>query len=777
MTEIFPTSRCVREFYSQFIERDCLLPKAMGIAEFEAKVILVPKLSLADSDTRVLLMQESSNFENFLDLKIDREFLSFIKNSSYLFRFFEELSLEEVVIEELELADTYAEFSEHLSVLKELLGRYKILLKEKKLYDKITLPNEYELNKEFLKADEGYIFHLEGFLNKFELNLFLKVAEITIFKISLHVNKYNSKLIDQFEKIGIILHVDNSYIINLSTFEIEQSKAIEIKEKDYDVRGFSNRILQTSFVYEKISQFVKSGISPENIAVIVPDESYATTLKSFDSYKNLNFAMGVSFTHNELYKKLDAIDKHIRIKDIEHKYRVSRLQIDKSIIEKFQKLWRKKLNSKEIIECLRTFCDEDKRDEIYEEELFRFEHLLKSIGLTELQIAMKLFLNRLSARTKDDVSGGKVTVMGLLESRGVNYEGVIVVDFSDEFVPKRSSKDMFLSSTVRAHASLPSKSDRENLQRYFYNRLFENAKKIAISFTKNDQSMSSRFLDELGFKVKGSCDENSYFKPLFSTSELSSKYNPEKIEGTYSVKNSTLSASKLRTILTCKRQFYYKYILKSKEAKVPDNTISEADIGNLLHEALHHVLKDKKVIDENMLMIDLRRYLQSENRTLVWHYHLDIWLDYLSEFAKLEAQRYKDGFRVLELEKAYSTTYKGFNLEGKIDRVDIRDNKLSIIDYKSGKIPATTTRTLDKTVDFQLEFYYLLTKGERDIEGLYYYDLKKAELVPESLFEEKLKKLNTILEELDKPLVDFELCESSAPCKFCPYARLCGREI
>ena len=777
MTEIFSTSRCVREFYFHFLDSDRIVPKAIGIAEFESKAIIVPNKSMADEDSRVLIMQEASEFKNFSELKIEREFLSFIKNSAYLFRFFEELSLEDVLIEKLELSDTYAQFEEHLSILKELLQNYKILLTQKNLYDKITLPEVYEINQEFLKSNNGFLFHLEGFLNKFELNLFLEVAKITEFKISLHVTKYNRKNIELFEELGFALHVNNSYVLNLSTKIIQSSIKINQQEVDCDVRSFSTRALQSSFVYEKIEEFVSTGMKPENIAVIVPDENFSSTLKAFDSFKNLNFAMGESFRHNELFKKLDAVNKFIRVREEESKYRVNRLRIEKNIIDEFQKQWRKKLQADEIITLLRVFCKEEKKDDIYEEELFKFQNLLKNLGKIELQKAIKLFLNRLSTRSKDDVMGGKVTVMGALESRGMSYEGVIIVDFSDEFVPKRSQKDMFLSSSIRTHAKLPNRGDRENLQRYFYYSLIRGAKKIAISYTKNDQSMGSRFLDELGLSSKVSCDEVSYFKPLFTCSTLPPRYNPEIVEGSYDVKAGTLSASKLKTILTCKRQFYYKYILKSKEAQVPNSEITVADVGNLLHEALHHVLQNMKVVDEDILMIELRRYLQSENRSLIWHFHLDVWLDYLKEFAVLEAKRYNEGYRVYSLENSLHVDYKGFRLEGKIDRVDIKNNKLSVIDYKSGKIPKTTVRTLEKENTFQLEFYYLLASQDKEVESLSYYDLKKSELVEESLFDEKMEKLDEILKELETPLTEFEKCESKTPCQYCAYVKLCDREV
>jgi len=771
MTEIFSTSRCVREFYSYFLDRDAIVPKAMGIAEFESKSIVVPNKSMADEDTRVLLMQEASEFKNFSELKIEREFLSFIKNSAYLFRFFEELALEDALIEDLELADTYAQFEEHLSILKELLQNYKTLLNHKNLYDKITLPDVYEVNQEFLKSNDGFLLHLEGFLNKFELNLFMQIAKTTEFKISLHVTKYNTKMIEIFEELGFVLRVNNSYVINLSTKKIENTVELKQKEIDCDVRSFSTRTLQCSFVYEKIEEFVNSGIESQNIAVIVPDESFASTLKAFDSFKNLNFAMGESFRSNELFKKLDAIDKFIRIKDEECKYRVNRLKIEKSTVDEFQKQWRKSLHVDEIM----TFLKSEKKDDIYEEELFKFKNLLKNLGKIELQKAVKLFLNRLSSRSKDDVMGGKVTVMGALESRGMSYNGVIIVDFSDEFVPKRSQKDMFLSSTIRTHAKLPNRSDRENLQRYFYYTLIRGAKKVAISYTKNDQSMGSRFLDELGLHVKQNCDEISYFQPLFACSPVPPRYNPDTVEGSYDAKAGTLSASKLKTILTCKRQFYYKYILKSKEAQVPNSEITPADIGNLLHEALASVLENMRVVDADLLMIELRRYLQSANRGLIWHFHLDIWLDYLKEFALLEAKRYNEGYRAYSLEKSLHVDYKGFRLEGKIDRIDIRNNRLSVIDYKSGKIPKTTLKTLDKETTFQLEFYYLLANQDKEVESLSYYDLKKAEIIEEGLFKEKMEKLDEILKELEKPIVDFEKCESKMPCQYCAFVKLCDR--
>lgn len=78
------------------------------------------------------------------------------------------------------------------------------------------------------------------------------------------------------------------------------------------------------------------------------------------------------------------------------------------------------------------------------------------------------------------VGGGKVTVMGLLESRGLSFDGVVILDFNEDFVPKRSINELFLNNEVRKKAGLISYERRENLQRLYYENLMKNAKNLAL---------------------------------------------------------------------------------------------------------------------------------------------------------------------------------------------------------------------------------------------------------------------------------------------------------
>ena len=86
--------------------------------------------------------------------------------------------------------------------------------------------------------------------------------------------------------------------------------------------------------------------------------------------------------------------------------------------------------------------------------------------------------------------------MGLLETRGVEFEAVIVVDFNDDVFPKQEEKDLFINSEIRRDVGLPLIIDRENLQKLYFERLLQKSKYVSISFLDNNDSKISRFFHD-----------------------------------------------------------------------------------------------------------------------------------------------------------------------------------------------------------------------------------------------------------------------------------------
>jgi len=778
MLRVFSTNRGVREFYNGFADKNTLLPKAITIAEFESKAILTKRRVFIDEESRFLLLKKASKFDTFSHLQFDSEFITFLNHSTFIFKFFDELASEEIEIEDLREFDTYALFDEHLDVLKILQKRYIDLLDENGFVDKINLNSLYEINSDYLNSIEQVELQIDGFLNRYEINLFEKCSKTIPFYISVELNRYNKKTKDTLEDMGFDLEDNFHYKLDISNKKIISKLPIANSKLTGKLETFNTRISQIGYIFYSIDEFVKNGIKPQDIVVVLPDESLVSFLKEFDMQKNLNFAMGFSLDDTYLYKKIEAIELYLNSNKDEHKTRVEKLEIPTALLQEIKINFKTKLDPKSALDIIKSIFildEKESKEEILIEEIFRFHSFLSKLDLLTLEQIFRLFLKRLKQKSKDDVRGGMVTVMGLLETRGCSFEGVIVPDFSDDFVPRRSQKDLFLNTSIRKSAKIPTKKDRENLQKYYYYQLFKNAKKLAISSVQNETTMPSRFLDELGFSYSDKTVVKNYNHILFAKRE---KFIPKVkyIEGiSYDLTKSSLSATKLNTLLTCKRKFYFKYIEKIKE---PKNIItkSNASVGLKLHKTLEKIFSKGFVFDdEKKIKRDIQEELLKNCTNDLEEFELQNWIILLDNFIQNEKRRYDAGYRIFDTERELNTNFEGFSIQGKIDRLDIKDSKLYVIDYKSGDTEKLLKQNIKNLTNFQLEFYYLLTNKLGDVQDVSFYDLKKGELESEFALDLKIKKLKELLGELKDPIVSFDLCEKHSNCIYCPYKRLCLR--
>jgi RecB family exonuclease len=390
-----------------------------------------------------------------------------------------------------------------------------------------------------------------------------------------------------------------------------------------------------------------------------------------------------------------------------------------------------------------------------------------------------MFLQRLNNTALDDVRGGEVTVMGLLETRAISFDGVIILDFSDANVPKRSDKDMFLNTNIREMASLPTMSDRENLQKYYYEMLINSAKEVAISYVSSQESSPSRFLKHLGIKEQNNFAEQDYAEILFCESREQIAPKEDEIRLAYSFKDVTLSATKLKIFLTCKRRYYYKYIKAIKNHEIPKDMPAEHEIGTAVHEALKNLYTKKSFYrDKEELKKDLHTELDAVcGKSELDKYLIELQKRRLEVFCAFEIERFSDSYRVFACEKELKSSYAGMKLMGTIDRIDIKDNILEVLDYKTGSYPTFTAKNFSEATDFQLEFYYLLASQLKKVSSCGYYDLKETKIANESFLQEKLEVLASHIKDLLMiEEVNFELCEDIKHCQYCEYKIMCGRE-
>ncbi|MGP1359760.1 PD-(D/E)XK nuclease family protein [Campylobacter sp.] len=773
---VFTNSRKIREFNASF--NDEILPKSLSIAEFYKKVLFVKDRFEIDSTYALVLMNRAcaSVKEANSVLKIPTEFFEFLKNNDYLFSFFKELAISKKSIGEIKFNDIYADFEEHLSILEVVLKKYESLLEHEKFYDDITLPKIYTINEDYVKKFSEISLHIDGILSEFEWEVLEKISRITTLKIIFQTSIFNKKLADKIKQISNLSELDTykKYELNLKTNELVCLEEIS-KFEPVLVREFTTRSLQCAYVMAKASEFVRDGIKPENIAVILPDESFSEILRLHDSGKIFNYAMGESFKSTKFYEILFYITRAIneeanpifdqsKLESYEEfGFILSEFGVNEELFNKFKSSYFEPCEFarfKELVDEIFALSDEVRSEEKLNLEFFRIENLCRYFKFSLKQLC-EIFLLNIARLSIDDVGGGKISVMGMLESRGMKFDGVIVVDFNDNFIPTRSTNEMFLNSKVRQKAGLISYLERENLQRFYYESLINNAKKVAISCCVNEESIPSRFLKNFRtIKDKNFSDE-AYLK-LFLKGNASLNLSDDEIVLEHDFFAKELSFSTLNLFLTCPRKYYYAKIAGIRPAK-GIATEPGSKQGNSVHNALYEYYMSDFYIQNNIF--DLSVFKKMLAKQALSPLELEIWIQKFKDYEKFENNRLNAGFKVLECEKEVKRDFCGVQIYGYIDRIDAGpDGEPFILDYKTGDANANS---------LQLAFYEALYGS--DAKSAYYALKNEPTLVSSKKSIDDLGAEIENLKNINKTKINFE--KKSSACKFCEYAILCWREL
>lgn len=773
---VFPTNRSVREYISNQKSSNQILPKLLTIGELFNRVVVPPShKTIIDKDLRVLYLKLAIKELEIKKLGISKNFSKLYTQSDFIFKFFNELNSEFKTIDDLHKLDTYEFYEEHLTILEKIYQRFTTILDEKNLLDTITLPNNFTINNNFLEENQKITLFYEGYFSAFEFLIIQKIAELSHLKIHCTINTFNQKNIELFKAIGLTLEINYDYILDISHTKIISKTKLPHKTIPHTIYPVSGRLLQISMIKHTISLMVKKGIEPSKIVLILPDEKFSRFIKNFDNEKYFNFAMGNDISHSITYQTTHTVNDYLTIDEPKYKQKVAYLDIDTIYLEeKIKPYWNKAIQKELFFELL-NFITKDEKDTEIQEKLYEIQLGLENLLFNTLSVddltlkdGFKIFLTKINSITTDDIKAGKVTVMGILETRAIQYDGVIVVDFNDNLVPKRSIKDKFISSNVKKYSNLPTPIDRENLQKYYYQKLFSNAKEVHISYVVDKEHTSSRFLNELF--LEQNIKELDFTNILKSYKELF--LNQKNIIKEINLSKLEWSATSLKTFLECKRKYYLQNILKIKEHSISLKPKSY-ELGNIIHTILEQNYKNQKYSYQETK----KEISQYQNINPYLTIELELWKKKLQKFFENEAKRFESGTKIYQLEKSFRIEINGITLKGKIDRIDtLQDGSFALLDYKtSSNLKIDTFKTYENTTDFQLEFYFLATK-DLGISQIGYYDLNSGEIKEEVTIEPKLQKLFEILESFQTQFVNFEMCAIEQTCVFCPYKIICNKE-
>ncbi|KAA6224605.1 MULTISPECIES: PD-(D/E)XK nuclease family protein [unclassified Campylobacter] len=778
---IFNSQRQIKAYLAKAKEKNILLDRLMLDNEFIENICEID-LFRANTYECLLLLQKACLKSKDLSKKlgISNEFFAFLKSHTYLFSFFKELAIENKSVDDLKSNDYYASYIEHLEILDEVFKNYLANLKENKLFDDISLCKEYSLNVDFLQQYDLIIYNMQGFLNYFMSNLLEQISKHKRVILCFRTSKFN---MDALKKLSFLNDIEFKlnvyYEIDISSKEILRKQECINKNKELNLKSFDLRTLQATFVQDELSNFIAKGVDPQDIIIITPDESFCELLHLYDKNNNLNFASGFKLSNTLFYQALQALFESVKLIKYEQDkdyfknasffdYQHSILNIldfNTEFINTFKVKFKQDCDFVFLEKILNDLAKNESNElkEYIKKELYLIKELLNSYTLSLETILELLFIsfNKLSL---SHTSGGKVTVAGLLESRGLSFKGVIIVDFNDEFVPTRDINELFLNNEIRKKAGLISYETRENLQRFYYENLIKNAEFVSISYIQNDEFTKSRFLDELDIKAnfKDDISNEAYLNALNLNYE-SVILNLTPLNAPimwHDIFKNPLSFSRLNCFLKCKRTYYYKYILNLQEARSFGQDDKKAlKMGNFVHDLLEkfYTNSSKDYFDERAFFEFFKEH--SKELNALDRAMLKI---RLKNFAQKEKEHFENGYKIKALElnfnssnvKIYKIADREIKLEGKIDRIDELNGKNLIIDYKYGNVK-------NYQDSYQLAFYKALY--DRNADGIFY-DLINVKF--DTAKNKSLLELEECLKELLKnQFIEFD----SKGNLYCPY--------
>ena len=695
--KVFSSHRALLEFAKSV--DSAFLPPCKTISEFFENAVIYEGIRLPKNLRPLFLWRAIKNIE-IANLGFEKSFLRFLEGSNFIFGFFDELDLANVKISDIDINDTYGDYSDHLRILERIFEAYKNELKNYNLDDE-----NYQINTSFLKAYKEIEIFIDGTLSAKDMRLLGKIAESTDITLFFTTTTYNLNLLQK--TLSQNLSKNTRYAFHINTHKLSELGALEAKNKQINLYKFDLRLSQALLVLAKVNEWLKDGI--EDIAVILPDENFAKYLQVFDAMRNLNYAMG--FADTKLAQKIQNMSE----KSPKEILRLSELDMELSAFS-------------EILEHLSS------------EEIIAF--LLRNI------------------KNLDDNNGGKVRVMGILESRAMSFERVIIVDFNSEFIPMLNDNDMFLNTAIRKRLNLPTLRDKENLQRHYYFMLIQNTEIVEIACKKGAPTAS--LLNDLS-EICQINEIDGDKKWRFFPPQGKKEYIADEIIAKNSL--TKLSASAIKTFLECKRRYYFAYLC----GRFGDSEEKEEFLGTKIHNLLCEMGSD---FDLDKIAPFARQYAPNEQLDL------QVAIKRLGRFFKEQVEFLKCGGEILGVEKSKEFKIGDFDFVCKIDRIDrvktpSGADKIRIIDYKLKK-----DFSAKKEGFLQLAIYKRALGSEfsgSEIE-CGYFDLYENKIfaMDEEAENDALAMMDCALDEL-KGEINFARCEDVGVCRFCEYKYLCER--
>jgi hypothetical protein len=335
-------------------------------------------------------------------------------------------------------------------------------------------------------------------------------------------------------------------------------------------------------------------------------------------------------------------------------------------------------------------------------------------------------------------------IMGVLESRVLDFDTVIVTSMNEGKFPAGKSSNSFIPYDVKRELGLPTFKEKDAIYTYHFYHLLQRATTVYLLYNTESEGLDagekSRFITQLDVERQ---PNHNLTHEIYNAVLPDTAYIPMEVPKSTAVMlrlkeiaEQGFSPSALTKYIRNPIDFYFQKILRIREVEEVEESIALNTLGTIIHETLKTLYEP--FIGRLISELDLRQCFKLVDDEVLKQFKLvfkegeikkgrnllafEVAKRNVSNFLKVELENIKAGdeIQIIALEQTYERLLEHPKLpfpvliKGNLDRIEKRNGTIRIIDYKTGKVEKATV-TLRSWEDLTIDI-----KNEKIIQVLAY---------------------------------------------------------
>ena len=305
-------------------------------------------------------------------------------------------------------------------------------------------------------------------------------------------------------------------------------------------------------------------------------------------------------------------------------------------------------------------------------------------------------------------------IMGMLESRVLDFETVIITSVNEGILPAGKQNSSFIPFDVKLENDMPTYKEKDAVYTYHFYRLLQRAKNIHLIYNTEPDVLNggekSRFITQLEIDPTHKLNHCLLSPKVVRHDNIAIEVTKTEsvLTKLQNLSGLGLSPSSLTNYIRNPLAFYKEKVLNIKQYDEVEENVAYNTLGTIIHNTLEDLYIP--YVGAQLKVKDVRQMSLKADKIVLDHFNaeykegdiskgknlivFEVAKHYISQFLKQELSEIKKGNQIeiiaIEAESNISVPFEALGfpvvLKGKVDRIDCYNGKIRIIDYKTGKV-------------------------------------------------------------------------------------------